>query len=744
MKIQRIKTKIIAAVTAGVVMLSLVAAGAINVVRSTFAASENFELTKSGDVEIDGNVKQVSVYLKASKAGTLLSMNGDFLEKIEENNNLYFGLESITASDKVKDMVQDSTFADGIFVLSNGEAELAAGETILTATYRVMTATPVGRYQLSANIEAANVNGVGYEDESVSVEVAVSRGKNVPDVAFQETAASVVYGSTLNNAVVGTWEGTPVYAVENTSVATVNPETGLVTAVGVGNTRVSATFAETANYSGATIYYTLTVTPRAIAIMSANVQNKMYDGATGAIVSSVGFGDLVDGDLLEFGTDYSYEANFENANVGTGKQVNIVVSLRDTAKAKNYTLTDSTYKSYASIIPYVFSETVDGLAMESYEFAYTGEPVKPKLTVTAKLSGGDKVLVEGQDYDAEYLAVLDEDEDLNTGDLEHDVTNVGDKLVLVTGKGNFEGVLSKTYAVVKANSGNPAEMTEGLKAAVGTKLGDIAGERTNGFNWVDASTLVLKGENSYPATYVKNNDSRNYNVSEVSVPVYGLAKVNVEVGVTDRGGAIYSDKATAIEGEEVTITVEPDEGWYVFEVFVNGVDRTAELDNNKLVLVAGKEDILVTATFIKPYEVIQGDEQAVILGEDSNVVFKIDADYSLFNPGGAVFIDGEHVDEANYTSKSGSTIISLNREFVDTLGAGTHLLGVTFTDGGVAAAEFTIQTSEEDGGVSSPDTGAFTAEKGMVAGAIMLPVVLGVVAVIYMASKKKSKIGFDK
>ena len=47
------------------------------------------------------------MYVKASKAGTLLSMNGDFLEKIEENDNLYFGLESITASDKVKDMVQD-------------------------------------------------------------------------------------------------------------------------------------------------------------------------------------------------------------------------------------------------------------------------------------------------------------------------------------------------------------------------------------------------------------------------------------------------------------------------------------------------------------------------------------------------------------------------------------------------------------------------------------------------------------
>ena len=48
------------------------------------------------------------------------------------------------------------------------------------------------------------------------------------------------------------------------------------------------------------------------------------------------------------------------------------------------------------------------------------------------------------------------------------------------------------------------------------------------------------------------------------------------------------------------------------------------------------------------------------------------------------------------TSKSGSTIIVLNKDYVDTLAVGEHTLKVAFTDGGEAETAFTIVKKAED------------------------------------------------
>ena len=87
------------------------------------------------------------------------------------------------------------------------------------------------------------------------------------------------------------------------------------------------------------------------------------------------------------------------------------------------------------------------------------------------------------------------------------------------------------------------------------------------------------------------------------------------------------------------------------------------------------------------YEIIEGANQIYIIG-DNGATFRINADYSLFENGGKVFVDGNET--KNYIAKSGSTIITLNKEYVDSLSEGEHTLKVTFNDKGEATTKFTV------------------------------------------------------
>lgn len=96
----------------------------------------------------------------------------------------------------------------------------------------------------------------------------------------------------------------------------------------------------------------------------------------------------------------------------------------------------------------------------------------------------------------------------------------------------------------------------------------------------------------------------------------------------------------------------------------------------------------------KIYEVTKGNGIRFNTVYDSNLEFTIDADYSLFENGGEVFVDNNKLDKKDYKSKSGSTIIALEDDYVQTLAAGEHELKVVFNDEGEAVAKFTITKSE--------------------------------------------------
>ena len=101
------------------------------------------------------------------------------------------------------------------------------------------------------------------------------------------------------------------------------------------------------------------------------------------------------------------------------------------------------------------------------------------------------------------------------------------------------------------------------------------------------------------------------------------------------------------------------------------------------------------------YEVTEGDNQKYTITKNTEAKFKIDADYRLFE--GKVYIDNVLVDSENYTSESGSTVITFKQSYIDTLSVGQHTLKVVFSDGGEATTKFIVASVITE--IDNPKTG---------------------------------------
>lgn len=96
------------------------------------------------------------------------------------------------------------------------------------------------------------------------------------------------------------------------------------------------------------------------------------------------------------------------------------------------------------------------------------------------------------------------------------------------------------------------------------------------------------------------------------------------------------------------------------------------------------------------YRFLEGENQNYTINKDNELIFRIDAEYSLFDK---VFIDNELVNANNYTSKEGSTIITFNKEYINNFSVGEHTLKVVFNDG-EATTKFSVLKEE----IENPST----------------------------------------
>ena len=102
------------------------------------------------------------------------------------------------------------------------------------------------------------------------------------------------------------------------------------------------------------------------------------------------------------------------------------------------------------------------------------------------------------------------------------------------------------------------------------------------------------------------------------------------------------------------------------------------------------------------YQIIEGANATWNKGNTNGLTVKSNGDFAKFT---GVKVDGVEVAAENYTAVSGSTVVTLNAAYLETLAEGTHTLTLVYTDGEVAT-EFTIAPQAANtNAMNSPQTG---------------------------------------
>ena len=346
-----------------------------------------------------------------------------------------------------------------------------------------------------------------------------------PKLSFEKPTVTTSYGTKpANNELTNKGDGVVTYQSSDNSVATVN-EKGEVTVVGVGETTITATAAETTNYKLGTASYTLTVHKARVHIVQAIVANKDYDGNVNADVTKVVFANEADVriDGLVAGTDYTVTGAFQSENAGE-QDAEVTVKLLNS----HYELTGGTYKTRATITAKPISIETALTQNRSYERNNTSVTI---LEVTFKDSTDTTVTtLTSSDYTA-------------TGKMVN--ANIGtDKVVTVTV--TLQGNAAKNYSLVsnmttekvtitQANGGALAE--ENLKQKVsdrkqktftpdytGLPVGEtwtysISEAQTSGSAKVEPAMINTAGEIAYTLTDGAENDTIRWKVT-ISNPNY--------------------------------------------------------------------------------------------------------------------------------------------------------------------------------------------------------------------------------
>lgn len=92
-------------------------------------------------------------------------------------------------------------------------------------------------------------------------------------------------------------------------------------------------------------------------------------------------------------------------------------------------------------------------------------------------------------------------------------------------------------------------------------------------------------------------------------------------------------------------------------------------------------------------KLISGDNQLFMIGNNDPLTFKSDANIDNFEK---VLVDNKEIDESSYSLTKGSTIVTLNGDYLNQLSCGTHSIQIVSTTG-IVATTFEVRKKENSG-----------------------------------------------
>ena len=141
------------------------------------------------------------------------------------------------------------------------------------------------------------------------------------------------------------------------------------------------------------------------------------------------------------------------------------------------------------------------------------------------------------------------------------------------------------------------------------------------------------------------------------------------------------------------------------------------------------------------YKIIEGANGTWTQNSDGTLTVRANGEFSKFD---YVKVDGKRIDSKNYTAKSGSTIVTLSKDYLATLSVGNHSLTVVFNDG-ECSTNFMVKAASDNnpGTAVTPDNTTNNPQTGDHSGIVLAVVVLlvsgGALTVLGIAKKKAGK-----
>lgn len=221
--------------------------------------------------------------------------------------------------------------------------------------------------------------------------------------------------------------------------------------------------------------------------------------------------------------------------------------------------------------------------------------------------------------------------------------------------------------------------------AITYKVDGLLGEDTLDvtLNYEDNTSNMIA--NTY-AIDVEYTNKDNYAVEVLQ----GTLTVNEGYTVTIND-TVLTDVAHGSVLEEVEIPSK--EGYYFIGWYAN--NKVWDFTNDVV-----EKDMTILAMWIEKevYDVLEGLNQTLPLGNTSNVTYRIDAPYNEFL---GVYINNELLDTSYYYVSEGSTIITFTESYLETLAIGTYEYIVEFEKGSTV---LTLTITEVESNIDTGDT----------------------------------------
>ncbi len=264
---------------------------------------------------------------------------------------------------------------------------------------------------------------------------------------------------------------------------------------------------------------------------------------------------------------------------------------------------------------------------------------------------------------------------------------------------------------VKLDGGN----YENGVAHIAGEENEVVSVSVTGGSYSNDVTAFIPESNNLPKVYVTELDE-----ADSTKPAAMMVGAAADAEITKNGGYNVNMGEGSLQVYFPTETMAND---YRDAVIDSLVDDDQTKDELEAVIPAPKYEAPTVTTPSTPtvtepswnwdveveeeeeeIEVLKGSKQKYTQGADEGLSFRFDAKVKNFR---RLKIDGKTVDKANYAVTEGSTIITLNPEYMDTLKAGKHTLKAIFKDGS-AEVKFTVL---EGAKVVAPSAPAADADK---------------------------------